>query len=541
MQIRIPRSSGLELNMELRDGEQLFVVGANGSGKSALLQHFVSLNSGSSKIRRISAHRQTWLESGSINITPEQRKDIAQSLVHAEAHTSARWVDHNAMQKQSAVLFDLVSKDNANAREIARYVREGSTERARKYAEKHDSLFDELNKLLEFGNLTVSIENSSGEEILARHRDQQGNFSIAQMSDGERNAVMIAATVLTVDAGTVLLIDEPERHLHRSIIQPFLSALFEQRPDCTFIISTHEISLVTANPEARSIMVRSCAWSGDTAQSWDVQILEKDTPLPEEFKKDILGARQQILFVEGEDSSLDAALYCVLFPDITVIPKGSCRDVQRAVAGVRITHNHHHVMAFGLIDKDDRLDSEIQELKKKSIFVLDMYSVEALYFCRAAVEAIANQQAKLLGCDATELMRSVEMEVLPCLRQDGCAKEMAARRCERQVRNLVLSRLPVWRGLMDGRTDSLPVEGIDNLYAEELGHFKALVDDEKLYDLVARYPVHKSTVLDKIARVLGCSDRHQYQRRVCILARNETDFSQELKRHLSNLVEALGD
>ena len=49
---------------------------------------------------------------------------------------------------------------------------------------------------------------------------------MAQMSDGERAAAIIAATVLVADPGTLFLIDEPERHLHRSIIEPFLSALF---------------------------------------------------------------------------------------------------------------------------------------------------------------------------------------------------------------------------------------------------------------------------------------------------------------------------
>lgn len=48
---------------------------------------------------------------------------------------------------------------------------------------------------------------------------------MAQLSNGERKAVLIAANALTVKEGTVLLIDEPERHLRRNIIEPFLSAL----------------------------------------------------------------------------------------------------------------------------------------------------------------------------------------------------------------------------------------------------------------------------------------------------------------------------
>ena len=118
--------------------------------------------------------------------------------------------------------------------------------------------------------------------------------------------LIIAATVITVESETVLLIDEPERHLHRSIIEPFLSALFQRRQDCAFIISTHEIALPAANPEARVLMVRSCEWNGDTAKAWDVEILEANTNLPAELRRDILGARRRILFVEGTTNGLDA-------------------------------------------------------------------------------------------------------------------------------------------------------------------------------------------------------------------------------------------
>ncbi len=49
------------------------------------------------------------------------------------------------------------------------------------------------------------------------------HYSVAKLSDGERNALLIAATVLSVTPETLLLIDEPERHLHRSIISPPLT------------------------------------------------------------------------------------------------------------------------------------------------------------------------------------------------------------------------------------------------------------------------------------------------------------------------------
>ena len=119
------------------------------------------------------------------------------------------------------------------------------------------SPFDQINDLLTRATFAIRLENSNDEEILARHRDVEALYSMAQLSDGERNATIIAANVLTVDPGTTILIDEPERHLHRSIIEPFLSALFESRTDCAFVVSTHEVALPGAFANARTLMVRS--------------------------------------------------------------------------------------------------------------------------------------------------------------------------------------------------------------------------------------------------------------------------------------------
>ena len=62
MQWSLPQPSGHPLVVELEAGKQIFVVGPNGSGKSALLQHLAASTS-EAKIRRIFAHRQTWLQS----------------------------------------------------------------------------------------------------------------------------------------------------------------------------------------------------------------------------------------------------------------------------------------------------------------------------------------------------------------------------------------------------------------------------------------------------------------------------------------------
>ena len=265
------------------------------------------------------------------------------------------------------------------------------------FAAKSMSLFKQLNDLLDLGTLKISLKNSNDEEILAQRKDNDLSYSMAQMSDGERAAAIMAANVLVADPGTAFLIDEPERHLHRSIIEPFLSALFSQRQDCAFVISTHEIALPIANPTARVMMLRSCGWQGNRPVAWDAELLDSGEHLPEDLKRNILGSRQTILFVEGKANSLDLPLYGALFQELSVIPKGSYDEVIRAVKGLRGSYEHHHVEAIGLIDKDDRTEDEVSELGQDSVFALDVYSVESLYYCSDAIDAVARQAGRFLG------------------------------------------------------------------------------------------------------------------------------------------------
>ena len=539
MNWNIPQSSGPALSMSLGVGDRLFMVGANGSGKSALIQHLVS-SIPSGTFRRISAHRQTWFDSGSIDFTPRSRKDFDRNYLQLELQIDSRWKDYNAQQKQSAVFFDLVAKDNAEARLLRSLLLQVDPQNpdtgfkaAIEAAASSVPLFEQLNELLALGTLPVSLENSEGEEILARHGNDGVSFSIAQMSDGERSAALIAATVLTVKPETVLLIDEPELHLHRAIIEPFLAALFAQRTDCTFVISTHEIALPMAHPAARVLMVRSCEWDSDTAKTWDVEVLEPDAGLPEDLKRAILGTRRRIVFVEGTSGSLDLLLYTALFPDISVVPRGSCVDVERAVTGLRQSLNYHHVEAYGLIDRDDRTPDDVMRLAEKHVFALDVCSVEALYYCSDAIVAVANRQAETLGNDADEMIESATQKAFDELHQNGLAERMAARRCEHRLRERVLSEFQSQKSQI--KTESTLTVCVASPYPNELTCFQSLFADRKLDGLIARYPLRDSRVFDAIAEALACPNRSHYEKIVLSRVRADAELAQKLKEHIDLL------
>ena len=537
MNWNIPRISGQLLQISLEVNDRLFIVGANGSGKSALIQQFISSSQGE-KTRRISAHRQTWFQSGSIDLTPQSRRAFDQNNTQQEMQDQSRWLDHYAQKRQSAVLFDLVAKENARARDIARHVDDRNTARAATVAAESVSPFEQLNELLALGTLSVTLKNSNDEEILAQHPGARVPFSIAQMSDGERNAAIIAATVLTVEPETVLLIDEPERHLHRSIIEPFLSALFECRQDCVFVVSTHEIALPVANPEARVLTVRACQWSDNAARAWDVEVLKAHTDLPEDLKLAILGSRERILFVEGDPGSLDLPLYNVLFPGLSVVPKGGCTDVERAVKGLRSSQGLHHVDAFGLIDRDNRAEDNVKQLAADGVFALEVCSAESLYYCSDAIAAVARRQAESLDRNADEMIESAKRKALDALVQDDLAERMAARRCERRVRDRMLSQLPDWKSIKTN-ADSEISTSVDSTYPDELAYFKKLVADEELDNLIARYPLRESNVFKAIAQALELTSRNTYEQTLLSRLRDDAILEQSLKQRIGPLSDVL--
>ena len=538
----VPRISGDPIELSVDNGDQLYIVGANGSGKSALIQKIVS-EYPHENIKRITAHRQTSLRSGNIDLTPEQRKRFKANSLDFNRNKASRYLDNYGEREQSAMLYDLDNKYNAINEDIANEVRKQDFARAAETDRESPSPFDQMNALLDYVKLNVNLERTEDKSIIAKHSHGQ-SFDITKMSDGERSAMIIAAHVITAEKGTIFLIDEPEKHLHKSISQPFLSALFDLRKDCAFIISTHNIDLAIAYPEAKVLMLRSCMWSGDQCVAWDADLLKPNTQLPDELKRAILGSRKRILFVEGNSNSLDLQLYEDLFPNITVIPKGNCEDVIKAVLELRKSQEFHHVEAFGLIDRDNRKKEQIDKLAESGIFALEAYSVEALYYYSEVIAAVARRHAESWGVDdPNEVIGSFQEKAIEALKDPKkspkLAERMAARRCERQVQALFRPQIPKWQSIMDNPTQSIYVSINPHPYPKELKYFNTLVDNGELDSLIARYPLRDSQVFETIVKTIRCPDQKLYQDLVVKLVREDENAAQCIKKRIGQLSEVL--
>ncbi len=539
--IKIPLSSDEtdNLTVDLAPGEPLFVVGANGSGKSALLQ-FIYKNHLDPKTRWLRAIRSNLImdDQPQASLTIESRKTVDQDIRQSLSADNTLWASIMEPLPQRRAFYDLIANHKNQAYEFSRWARD-QTENisAKELNIKSRSIIADINDIFKQAAIPCEIEITGTDELRAQRLG--GNpYHIRQLSDGERNAIFLVSEALTADQGSILLIDEPEQHLHRSIIVPLLSTLFAKRRDCWFVISTHELALPAASANARTIIVRNCNFDKDVCNSWDVDLLESDAGLPEELKIAILGSRRNILFVEGTEGAFDQSLYKLIYPDVSVVAVGGCGEVIRSVKGLGGVTTFHWVTAFGLIDRDDRTSKKIEQLKNDSIFALDVHSAEALYYCLEARTAAAQAQTGVKDVTVNTLLDVSKNAALEALAEEGIAERLVTNRCLRLIRNSVESIIPNMSDFSEKPDEEIEIK-VKSPYAVELKKFEQLLADNELDKLIARYPVRNSKALHALAKGLRFDNRDDYEQAVLLQIKSNPTFRVQMLNKLSSLTDAI--
>jgi tRNA threonylcarbamoyladenosine modification (KEOPS) complex Cgi121 subunit len=358
--------------------------------------------------------------------------------------------------------------------------------------------------LLQLSNIPIEISVRENEQVLAS-KNGGAPYSVAELSDGERNALLIAAEVLTVKPGTLILIDEPERHLHRSIISPLLTHLFSRRTDCAFVVSTHDVMLPLDNPSARSLLIRSCLYNGSIVRAWEADLISSDTEIDGELKKDILGARRKILFIEGTEQSLDKPLYSLIFPNVSIVAKSSCRDVENAVSGIRGAAELNWLNAFGIVDNDRRTQADIERLKAKGVYAVSVYSVESIYYHPEIQSRVA---ALITTEDVSVRVIAAKEAAIAALRPE--AERLSGRAIEKTLPEQVMQHVSGQPQIAAALPINISLD-IAAVTAEEKAKFQAALDCGDVATLIEKYPIRETPAMSRIANSLGFRKQERYE------------------------------
>lgn len=173
------RNEGTQ-KLSVHGGEVIFVVGANGSGKSSLLQKLYADNR--NRARKITAHRRTWLQHNTTDMSPSQKLSMDQHIASQDAQYNSRWQDVYASERVSKTLFELIDLDGVHAREVRTAVYSEDGCEMEKLKRKPAPLM-RLNSLLKMGNLPISISIGLGQQLFAS-KNNSAPYSIAELSDG---------------------------------------------------------------------------------------------------------------------------------------------------------------------------------------------------------------------------------------------------------------------------------------------------------------------------------------------------------------------
>lgn len=520
------------LNIPLKEGNALFVLGANGVGKSTLMQNLFQQNPNHSK--RILAHRQTWIPDNSMSMTATQKKQTEQAIKVKDRDINTRYRDDYSGSRAIISIFDLINSENVRNRNIANAVDNKSIKLALAHSEEQAPI-DAINEIFAMSNIPIVITTNEIQELFAS-KNGSPPYSISELSDGERNALLISADVLTTKPNHLIILDEPERHLHRSIISPLLTSLFQKKENCVFVISTHDVNLPIDHKKASVLLLRDCQWSGKSILNWDADLIKETESIPFEIKESILGSKRDILFVEGESQSLDRQIYQLIFPNLTIIPKGDCRQVQKAVEGIKGTENLHWINAYGLIDADDRTTEQIQILLEKRVVALDCYSVESLYYNLEIVERVANRYGKAIGDDAKKLLEKASSSIINNIKDDR--DRLCSILCEKRVRNEIMSNLPNNKDILKEKEIKLDFKTKD-FFEKEKSKFDDFVKNKNLNGLISRYPLKKTKVISGIVTGLGMK-RENYESTVRQLIIEDLGTKEFFKNNLlSKLTELM--
>ena len=399
----IPSKDG-PCSIRLDAGSTTTFCGANGSGKTRLAVH-IETELGLTA-HRISAHRALSLNPDVDKISEREAlsglrtgntKAFRQGNQLDYRHNT-RWRQQGAVQllDDFNFLIQTLFADQANIALLSH-----KRLRAGDYGAAEHTKFEQLSEIWDrlLPHRKIIID---GDDIHARDPSRESSYSASEMSDGERAIFYLIGQTLVASKDAVLIIDEPELHLHPSIMTALWDELATARPDCAFVFITHSLEFA-ANRPGTKFVIRNF----DPAPNWSLDTVSEDLGFSEEFATLIMGSRRPVLFVEGAHSSLDKIIFRSTYPNHLVLPLDSCEAVIHAVASMRSNASLTRVACRGIVDRDHRSTDEVQNLRSLGVEVLPVAEIENIVLLPGVSRAIASHE----GYEGVELD-----ERLKCLR-----------------------------------------------------------------------------------------------------------------------------
>ena len=512
----IINSKNCNLQYSLDKGETITFVGSNGSGKTRLTVHIE--NELGIKAHRISAHRALTLN---LDVTRVREKDalalLRQGIVSQDFQVDNR-IDQRWRYKSATHLLNdydfviqaLFAEHSNVAINVYKSALSGSPiSKSEIKPSKMESLVQLWNEILPHRKLELNTDDLTVSGIMFER-----NYDASDMSDGERAIFYLIGQVLLAQENSLLIFDEPELHIHKSILSKLWDKLITLRSDCGYIFITHDLEFA-ATRNGKKYVVRNYLPN----PSWEISEVPDESDFGEEISTLILGSRKPVLFVEGTQNSLDFSVYRACYPNWTVIPRSSCSEVIHAVSTLRKSEDLTRITCSGIVDLDDHQSDEIEYLSEIGVHVLPVAEIENIFL----LPEIVSIMAKYEGYDKQgikRLLKETEKEIIDSISEKmvkNAVIRFCKRRVYREIKNIDFSKSKSFKGIQNTITSKMNDINItaladsrgrlieDALVNSDLAEVLIYIDNKGLLEILSRKLKRrkKNDFLDWIKRIIS--------------------------------------
>lgn len=470
MKIKMPSINGEEIYIQ--DKQSIVLIGANGAGKTRM-SIWIDDNNREIPIHRISAQKSLNMPQ---MVSPTELGIAEEKFLYGCSNDNKDWLKINGKKgnrwngrpethllNDFNMLMELLMTENY--------------EKSIEYRESHKSgnvEYDNETRLEKIKNIWENVILHRKLKICAgkievsdtESTEQNKYYNGSEMSDGERAIFYFIGEVLSVPSGSLIIVDEPENHLHKSILVRLWNAIEIARQDCTFLYITHSLEFASSRINTQIIWIKGLK----NNFQWDYELIE-DVNVADNLMLEILGNRQKVLLVEGTpNKSIDRKLYAMLFPDYNIIPVESCNSVIQYTKAYQNVSDIHYAEVKGIIDRDRRSNEEIVGYNRNNIFIPNVAEIENLFLLPEVIQVVCRKQSKE---EYENILLSVQNKTFEFLERelDSQALLFSKQKCQNHILKIInekVDSIEEYKNNISTIIDSVNIDEIYNVCKQEL-------------------------------------------------------------------------
>lgn len=340
--------------------------------------------------------------------------------------------------------------------------------------------------------------------------------TVEQLSEGEKKLILVK-TVLEIlsDERTLVLLDEPDAHLHELRKEQLYSILSEYE-NRQFVIASHSPILIDIAREEQVVMLKV-----DKSGNARIYATKKMAAI-----RELTGRRMNVfvdkplLYCEGAETSIEATLYPVLFPNYHVIPVGGHEEVVNLTKTYNKTFKDKNHYAIGIIDWDYRTEDQLSELKKQHIYSLNVVEVENVLMDLSLLTAARDD-----FCSEESCLEEVQQTLFAdCeARKEYQAAKYTANNMVSKIRSGISPDSGAIEKFKARIRDVCDMNKIDGMYTERLKCLDDYLSKKNFAEITKIYDFGHN--IDRFVTALV----NNYQNRILMLIRKRIDLQQFLR------------